>query len=90
LQISFLKQAGRLSVHCRDGPDNSLVAREPGKSLAEIDYGIEAIEAALAGLDMVLPTATNVRRVDQIEVLQKAIAIPLQELDLVAGKPRGA
>ena len=39
---------------------------------------------------MVLPTATNVRRVDQIEVLQKAIAIPLQELDLVAGKPRGA
>jgi hypothetical protein len=81
-----LKKAGLLSVHYRDGLYDSLVAREPGNGLTEIDDGIEAIEAAFISLDMVLPTATNVRRVDQISALQKTIGILPQGVNLILGE----
>ena len=50
--------------------DDSRIARQACERRAEVKHRIETIEAALTGLDMILPAAADVVAIDQILTLE--------------------
>ena len=81
-----LEETGRLAVQRADDVEQARIARRPFADRAQVDHRIEAVEAALAGLDVVLPAAADVVGVDQIGALTEAIGLGVELGDPIGGE----
>jgi hypothetical protein len=55
-----LEKARPLAIQRRDRADDARITRELFHGGTQIDHRIETVEAALSGLHVILPSATNV------------------------------
>src|SRR5262245_16584250 len=64
------EETGLFAVESRDGIENARIARDILTERTEIDDRIEAIEAAFAGVRVVLPAAADIVAVHEIRAPQ--------------------
>src|SRR5688572_32977827 len=81
-----LEQARPLAIERGNDVHDSLVAGHPLDRRAQVDYGIEAIEPALAALAVVLPPAAEIVEIDQFAAGEDAVGLFRYKSDLLKAK----
>ena len=81
-----LEETGGLAVQRADDVEQARVASRPFADRAQVDHRVEAVEAALPGVDVVLPAASDVVRVDQIGALTEANGLGGELGDPIGGE----
>src|SRR5215475_7284107 len=79
----ILEETSALSIELSHEIEHLRTARNAFIPGAEIDDGIEAVEAAFPCLEVILPAAANVIGIDEVAALVKALSLRVEGIDFV-------